>query len=113
LKAWRNIKPKYKNSLEGPTENRLAVMDRLHLERDLPLPREKPGPKPLYGERMRKYLTVPVPDEVDFQLNAIVAKLNQDNPPGAHKRTKAELARIFIEDGAAFMEKQLWNDSST
>ena len=54
------------------------------------------GPEPLYGERMIRYITVPLPDFINEQLIRTAKKLN---------RKKTDLARNAIEDFLSYLDQ--------
>jgi len=56
----------------------------------------KPGPKPLYGEKMTKSITVPLPVSINRQLKQAARKLN---------RKRADLVRTAIEDFLSFLNQ--------
>jgi len=54
------------------------------------------GPKPLYGEKMTRHITIPLPASINEQLIEIAKKLN---------RKKADLARNAIEDFLSYLNR--------
>ena len=56
----------------------------------------KRGPKPLYGEKMTKHITIPLPASTLQQLIKAAKKLN---------RKKTDLARNAIEDFLSFLNQ--------
>jgi len=52
------------------------------------------GPKPLYGKKMTKHITIPLPVSLNRQLIRMARKLN---------RKKTDLARNAIEDFLSFL----------
>ena len=56
----------------------------------------KRGPKPLYGEKMTTYITIPLTASMNEQLAEMAKKLD---------RKKTDLARTAIEDFLSFLSQ--------